>query len=109
MTFSVTITDVSDEDPQCTPASYDQTINENVVVDTTVVTITCSDSDNAENIAYSIDPNTDTGGTFKIGAANGIVQIATGKYFLHLFPFLTFLLSNFSPGLWNNSILCIKH
>lgn len=49
-------------------------------MDTTVASITCSDSDNAESIAYAIDPNTDTTNTFKIGAATGIIQIRTGKF-----------------------------
>ncbi|CAD5124818.1 DgyrCDS13080 [Dimorphilus gyrociliatus] len=75
LTISVTITDVSDEDPSCTPASYDTTINENLAVNSPVLTITCSDSDVSENIAFSIDPNTDTNSIFQIHATSGAITI----------------------------------
>ncbi|KAK7101767.1 hypothetical protein V1264_020097 [Littorina saxatilis] len=48
-TLEVTLTDINDNPPVCTPALYSSTVPENSNMDTNVATLTCTDIDDGNN------------------------------------------------------------
>lgn len=73
----ITITDVNDNDPVCSPASYVASVNEDVAVSTTVAALTCSDADAGVTLAYTLLTSGNTGTAFAIGASSGAITVAT--------------------------------
>ncbi|XP_041349525.1 cadherin-23-like [Gigantopelta aegis] len=74
-TLTVTVTDVNDNDPVCSPSNYYQTVAENAAVGTTVDTVLCTDVDSSTPVlAYSITGGNGDG-RFGIDAASGVVTI----------------------------------
>ena len=74
-TVSVTVDDVNDESPVCSPTSYTSVLPEDTSSVTNVVTVTCTDSDItvANNvIAYSISSG--GAGKFTVHPTSGLVQ-----------------------------------
>ncbi|XP_066284596.1 protocadherin Fat 4-like [Branchiostoma lanceolatum] len=77
-TVSVTVSDVNDNTPLCTPSIYRNTLAENANAGTVVATILCSDNDDGVNsqLTYTIMSG-DTQGQFTMGTT-GILTIGTG-------------------------------
>ena len=52
-TLVVTVTDINDNSPTCNPSVYGASINESVVIGTTVAQLNCTDADLSPNIITS--------------------------------------------------------
>lgn len=79
--IDITVTDVNDNDPVCSPSSYAGSAAEDAATGTTILTLTCSDADTSTpNVAYSILAG-NIGTAFTIvatGASAGEITTATG-------------------------------
>jgi len=58
-TISVTVSDVNDNSPICSPTSYAASVSEDAAIGTSVVRVTCSDDDDGVNgqLVYRYDDN----------------------------------------------------
>ncbi|KAK2158072.1 hypothetical protein LSH36_178g06015 [Paralvinella palmiformis] len=77
----ITVTDVNDNVPDCAPRSFKVTVREDVVVDTMLATLTCTDDDSgsAGNLNYAITSvNGNPGvGSFAVNGS-GVLTISSG-------------------------------
>ncbi|XP_033745650.1 LOW QUALITY PROTEIN: protocadherin Fat 4-like [Pecten maximus] len=53
-TVTVSVTDVNDNIPICSPSAYSSTVSESSSTGTTVTTLACSDGDTGDTITYSV-------------------------------------------------------
>ncbi|KAH9508008.1 hypothetical protein Btru_052572, partial [Bulinus truncatus] len=70
-TMTVTVTDVNDKPPVCASSLYTGTVAENSQ-STSVVTVSCSDTETVGTVAYSITSG-DTNSDFSINSATGVI------------------------------------
>ncbi|XP_035676136.1 protocadherin Fat 4-like [Branchiostoma floridae] len=75
-TVSVTITDVNDHEPVCSPSFYAVSISEGAAVGSTVATVTCTDDDDGDNavVAYAITSG-NSNDSFDINSTSGDVTV----------------------------------
>ncbi|XP_060602144.1 cadherin-23-like isoform X2 [Ruditapes philippinarum] len=80
-TVSLTITDVNDNSPLCSPVLQSFQYGENIAGSTTIASLTCSDADDGVNgdISYSmVSVNGDTSNTLFAIDASGVITTAAG-------------------------------
>ncbi|XP_021371826.1 cadherin-23-like isoform X5 [Mizuhopecten yessoensis] len=73
-TVTVSVTDVNDNIPVCSPSAYSSTVSESSSTGDTVTTLSCSDGDTGDTITYSVVSG-NVGSDFAISAA-GVVTLA---------------------------------
>ncbi|XP_078597383.1 protocadherin Fat 4-like [Branchiostoma floridae x Branchiostoma japonicum] len=75
-TVSVTVTDVNDHEPVCTPSFYAVSISEGMALGSTVATVTCTDNDDGDNavVAYAITSG-NSNDSFAMNSSSGDVTV----------------------------------
>ncbi|XP_060076862.1 protocadherin Fat 4-like [Ylistrum balloti] len=73
-TVTVSVTDVNDNIPVCSPSAYSSTVSESSSTGDTVTTLACSDGDTGDTITYSVVSG-NVGSDFAISSA-GVVTLA---------------------------------
>ncbi|CAH1264999.1 FAT4 [Branchiostoma lanceolatum] len=75
-TLSVTVTDVNDHEPVCSPSFHAVSISEGTAVGSTVTTVTCTDYDDGDNavVAYEITSG-NSNDSFDVNTASGDVTL----------------------------------
>ncbi|XP_019623295.1 PREDICTED: protocadherin Fat 4-like [Branchiostoma belcheri] len=75
-TVEVTVNDVNDNRPVCTPSLYSGTLAEDAADGTVVASLNCSDVDTSTTLSYSITAG-NSGPSFEV-SSSGVVTLATG-------------------------------
>ncbi|XP_069101569.1 cadherin-23-like [Argopecten irradians] len=70
-TVTVSVTDVNDNIPVCSPSAYSSTVSESSATGVTVATLACSDGDTGDTITYSVVSG-NVGSDFAISAAGDV-------------------------------------
>ena len=75
-TALITVLDVNDNDPQFIDMPYTESIPENTVPETSVLTVQATDKDEGVNSLISYSINNSAQGLFKIDNATGLITTA---------------------------------
>ncbi|XP_069100904.1 protocadherin Fat 4-like isoform X2 [Argopecten irradians] len=73
-TVTVSVTDVNENSPVCSPSSYTATQSETSSIGATVATLVCTDADTADTVSYAFISG-NTGNDFSVSAA-GVITLS---------------------------------